>query len=156
MTPGTLEDNHLAVALLHFSLPLKHNTELPPAIPLNKCYSSCIFNLLTDAIIPYMPCSLILMQLFLFIAERFLNPLLLFHLKVPTPHPSLNVCSHLCAKTLFSPIRAALRAELMNERNGQGRGGSSSVYDLLYLAIINIYNIWSHVSYPLSEYKLWS
>lgn len=34
MTPGTPEDSHLAVAPLHFSLPLKHNTKLPPASPL--------------------------------------------------------------------------------------------------------------------------
>ena len=100
MTPGTPEDSHLAVAPLHFSLPLKHNSELPHHSP-NKCYSSCIFNLLTDAIILYTPCSLILMQLLLFIAGHFffLPPLLLFHLKVPLPL-SRCVCvrAHLCAR----------------------------------------------------------
>lgn len=102
MTPGTPEDSHLAVAPLHFSLPLKHNSELPHRSP-NKCYSSCIFNLLTDAIILYTPCSLILMQLLLFIAGRF--SLLLFHLKVPL---SQCVCvrAHLCAGTkALGPIR---------------------------------------------------
>lgn len=33
MTPGTPEDSHLAVAPLHFSLPLKHNSEHPPPPP---------------------------------------------------------------------------------------------------------------------------
>lgn len=69
MAPGTPEDSHLAVAPLHFSAPLKHNSERPHHSP-NKRYSSCIFNLLTDAIILYTPCSLILMQLLLFIAGR--------------------------------------------------------------------------------------
>lgn len=104
MTPGTPEDSHLAVAPLHFSLPLKHNSELPRHSP-NKCYSSCIFNLLTDAIILYTPCSLILMQLLLFIAGRF------FFFSLPPPPPSyyfiwkclslsLDVCvrAHLCAR----------------------------------------------------------
>jgi len=88
MTPGTPEDSHLAVAPLHFSLPLKHNSELSHHSP-NKRYSSCIFNLLTDAIILYTPCSLILMQLLLFIAGSF--SLLLFHLKVP-----LSQCVCVC------------------------------------------------------------
>lgn len=103
MTPGTPEDSHLAVAPLHFSLPLKHNSELPRHSP-NKCYSSCIFNLLTDAIILYTPCSLILMQLLLFIAGRF------FFFFLPPPPSyyfiwkclslSLDVCvrAHLCAR----------------------------------------------------------
>lgn len=30
MAPGTPEDSHLAVAPLHFSVPLKHNSEAPP------------------------------------------------------------------------------------------------------------------------------
>lgn len=106
MTPGTPEDSHLAVAPLHFSLPLKHNSELPHHSP-NKCYSSCIFNLLTDAIILYTPCSLILMQLLLFIAGRF--PLLLFHLKVPRSQ-CVCACSLVCRHTeAFSPIRTGRR-----------------------------------------------
>lgn len=87
MTPGTPEDSHLAVAPLHFSLPLKHNSELSCRSP-NKRHGSCIFNLLTDAIILYTLCSLILMQLLLFIAGRF--SILLFHLKVPL----CPVCSY--------------------------------------------------------------
>lgn len=94
MTPGTLEDSHLAVAPLHFSLPLKHNSEhsrrpVPRPHP-NKHYSSCIFNLLTDAIILHTPRSLILMQLLLFTARHF--PLLLFHLEEPPPPRCGGAC----------------------------------------------------------------
>lgn len=56
-------------------------TWLPPP---NKCYSSCIFNLLSDAIILYTPCSLILMQLLLFIVGLFFT-LLYYFIRTPPP-----------------------------------------------------------------------
>ena len=81
------------------SLPHKHNSELSHRSP-NKCYNSCIFNLLTDAIILYMPCSLILMQLLLFMARRFLPPILSFE-----SASALNVCVCTLVKAA-GPIRA--------------------------------------------------
>lgn len=66
----------------------------------------------------------------------------------------LDVCvrAHLCADTRAN--QSGPTAELMNARGEQGKEGggrgthssSSSICDLLYLAIINI---WSHISYPL-------
>lgn len=106
MTPGTPEDSHLAVAPLHFSLPLKHNSELSHHSP-NKRYSSCIFNLLTDAIILYTPCSLILMQLLLFIAGKFFPPIISFESASLSMCVCVCVCAHLCADTkAVGPIRA--------------------------------------------------
>lgn len=123
MTPGTPEDSHLAVAPLHFSLPLKHNSELSHHSP-NKRYSSCIFNLLTDAIILYTPCSLILMQLLLFIAGRFSPPIILFE----SASPSVCVCVHAqCAPapSLWSN-QSGPTAELMNARGEQGKKGGGA------------------------------
>lgn len=90
MTPGTPEDSHLAVAPHNFSLPLKHNSELSYHC-LNKRYSSCIFNLLTDAIILYTLCSLILMQLLLFIAGLFFPSIISFE------SASASVCVCACS-----------------------------------------------------------
>lgn len=155
MTPGTLEDSHLAVAPLHFSLPLKHNSELSHHSP-NKRYSSCIFNLLTDAIILYTPCSLILMQLLLFIAGRFSPPIILFE----SASPSVCVCARsVCAGT--RPVVQSERADSgVNEckrrtrkEGGRGPRCRGSISDLLYMDIINM---WSHISYSLchARYRL--
>lgn len=155
MTPGTPEDSHLAVAPLHFSLPLKHNSELSHHSP-NKRYSSCIFNLLTDAIILYTPCSLILMQLLLFIAGRFSPPIILFE----SASPSVCVCARsVCAGT--KPVVQSERADSgVNEckrrtrkEGGRGPRCRGSISDLLYMDIINM---WSHISYSLchARYRL--
>lgn len=77
---------------LHF-VPLTQHRAFP-----NKRSTSCIFNLLTDAIILYTPRSLILMQLLLFIAGGFFPPLLLFHLGAC----ALIVCPH---SAFVRPIR---------------------------------------------------
>lgn len=147
MTPGTPEDSHLAVAPLHFSLPLKHNSELSHHSP-NKRYSSCIFNLLTDAIILYTPCSLILMQLLLFIAGRFSPPIILFE----SASPSACVCVH------AQPVVQSERADSGVKRRTRKEGGRGPrcrglISDLLYMDIINM---WSHISYSLchAHYRL--
>lgn len=107
MAPGTPEDSHLALAPLHF--PSNTTPPVPPTH--NKCYSSCIFNLLSDAIILYTPCSLILMELLLFIVGLFFT-LLYYFIHPPPPSLSLSpsvcvhVCAHLCANAVVSPIRA--------------------------------------------------
>lgn len=93
-SPATPEDSRLALAPPFLSAPQIQHSAPPP--PPNKCYSSCIFNLLSDAIILYTPCSLILMQLLLFIVGLF-YPLILFHSTPPPGCLSAPVYVHVCS-----------------------------------------------------------
>lgn len=149
-SPATPEDSRLALAPPFLSAPQIQHSAHPP--PPNKCYSSCIFNLLSDAIILYTPCSLILMQLLLFIVGLF-YPLILFH---STP-PRLSLCPGVRARVLICVLMLCLvQSEQTGRRvngckrtrrkRGRSTCGSSSVCDLLDVAIINI---WSPIAYPL-------
>lgn len=98
-------------------LPPKHNNVLLSHQSPNKCSSSCIFNILTDAIILYTPCSLILMPLLLFIARHFFSlSLLLFQLK-GSLHAGRSADTQRPLVQWEQPT-----AELMNAEGEPGRG----------------------------------
>jgi hypothetical protein len=111
-----------------FLLPYKHNNVLLSHQSPNKCSSSCIFNILTDAIILYTPCSLILMPLLLFIARHYfsLAPLI----SIERLLACWSVCWHSKA---IGPMRAAdSRVNECRRRAREGDKGSKSICDLLY------------------------
>lgn len=103
-------------------LPYKHITVLLSRQSPNKRSSSCIFYVLTDAIILNTPCSLILMPLSLFIGRHFFSPSYLIW-KDPS---ILAVCWHWQA---VGPIRAA--DNRVNECKRRAREGEGTMWPVV-------------------------